>query len=194
MKEKILVNDLVSEFLSKKIVNSKIAPNAVEEFIKQRIDIVEYLPFSQKREVVEMVVAKVVSEEDGIKRVNSITQFLSFIVAMLVSHTTLSFSENVEDDYDALSKSGLLEPILDMFKRDYSECDALLKAAIADELADNNLNVIIGKFLNGVLGKLDGVVDTVKGFTDNLDLSKLLGANINKEDIAKIIGVVDKLK
>lgn len=189
---KLSVQEFVNEFIEKKIANNKIKPNAVEEFINSKLDIVEYLPFSTKREVIDMVVENVVIEEDGIKRVDSVSQFLAFIVAMLVSHTNLQIV-NPEEDYDALSQHGLLEPILAMFKRDYSECDALLKAAIADKLADNNLNVIIGKFLNGILGKLDGVIDMAKGFVENIDLSDILGADINKEDIAKLFGVTDKL-
>ena len=193
MKEKIKVQDFCNEFVEKKIMNNKINPNAVEDFIRDKLDIVEYLPFNTKREIVDMIVGKVVIEEDGIKRADGIAQFLSFIVAMVASHTTLVFSDKPEEDYDALSKSGLLEHIVAMFKKDVDEIDVLLKVAIADELADNNLNVIIGKFLNGILGKLDGIVDIVKGMAENLDLSDLLDTNINKEDVAKLISFVDKL-
>lgn len=194
MKEKILVQDFCKEYVEKRIENTKYQPDAVENFIKEKLDIITYLPFNTKREIVEMLVGQIVTEEDDIKRVDSVSQFLAFIVAMVASHTTLVFGENSAEDYDALSQCGVLENLLAMFAKDYSECDALLKAAIADELADNNLNVIIGKFLNGILGKLDGVGDMLKGFTENLDLSKLLGTNINEEEIAKILGFVDKLK
>ena len=184
---KVVVKDFVNEFIEKKIVNTKYDPDAIEKFLKEKLEIVEYLPFATKRDVVQMIVDKVVIEEDGIKKVDSITQFLTFITAMLISHTNLEIV-NAEEDYDVLSKNGLLEPIVAMFDKDYAQCEALLKAAIADELADNNLNVIIGKFLNGILAKLDGFGDVVK----NIDLSKLLGTNINEEDIAKILGFVDK--
>ena len=194
MKEKISVQNFCNEFVEKKIMNNKINQNAVEEFIRSKLDIVEYLPFKTKREIVEMLVSNIVIEEDGIKRVDSVSKFLSFIVAMIASHTTLVFSDQPDEDYDALSQCGVLEHLIAMFSKDYSEIDALLKASIADELADNNLNVIINKFLNGILDKLDGVGDMLKGFTENLDLSKLLGANINEEEIAKILGLVDKLK
>ena len=174
-------------------MNNKINPNSVEDFIRDKLDIVEYLPFNTKREIVEMIVEKVVIEENCVKRSDSVAQFLAFIVAMVASHTTLVFSDKPEEDYDALSKSGLLEHIVAMFKKDVDEIDVLLKVAIADELADNNLNVIIGKFLKGILGKLDGIVDIVKGMAENLDLSDLLDTNINKEDMAKLISFVDKL-
>lgn len=194
MKEKISVQSFVEEFLNKKIKNTKATPTAVEDFIRNKLDIVEYLPFQTKREIVEMLVATVVIEEDGIKRVDSVAQFLSFIVAMLASHTTLVFGDKPEEDYDALSKNGLLEHIIAMFQRDYNECDALFKAAIADELADNNLSVILNKFLNAVLGKLEGSSAMLKGFAEKSDISKILGEDINKEDLIKLIGFLDKLK
>ena len=193
MKEKMTVQNFCNEFVEKRVENTKYQPDAIGRFINDKLDITTYLPFNKKREIVDVLVNEIVTEEDGVKRANGVAQFLSFIVAMVASHTTLVFSDNPEEDYDALSKCGVLEHICAMFHRDYSECDALLKIAIADELADNNLNVIIGKFLNGILVKLDGVGDMLKGLTDNFDLSKLLGTKINEEEIAKILGFVDKL-
>ena len=194
MKERIYVKNFVNEFIEKKITNNKINTHAVEDYITSKLDIIEYLPFNKKREIVEMLVDSIIVEEDGVKRADGIAQFLAFIVAMVASHTSLVFGDQPAEDYDALSQCGLLEHVVAMFKKDFDECDVLLKIAIADALADNNLNVIIGKFLNGILGKLDGVVDIVKSVTGNLDLSKLLGIDIKEEDIAKFIGFIDKLK
>lgn len=189
----MLVNEFVKLYKDSKVQNTKINPNAVEEFIRSKLEIVEYVPFNTKSTIIDMIVDKAVREEDGVKKVNSVEQFLSFIVSMLMAHTNLTFSENPEEDYDALNKNGLIEPIISTFQKDYSECEVLLKMVIADELADNNLNVIVGKFLNGVLGKLDGVGDMLKGLTENIDLSKLLGTNINEEEKAKFIGFINRL-
>lgn len=189
MKEKISVQDFCKEYIEKRIENTKYQPDAIERFINEKLDITTYLPFNKKRQIVDMLVSQAVTEEDGIKRVNGIAQFLAFIVSMVASHTTLMFSDKPEEDYDALNQCGVLEYILVMFKKDVDECDVLLKIAIADELADNNLNVVVSKFLNGILGKFDGVVDIFK----NLDLSKLLGTNINEEEKAKFLGLIDKL-
>ena len=194
MKDKISVQDFISEFLSKKIANTKINDHAIEDFIRSKLEIIEYLPFQKKREVVETIVDNVVRDEDGVKKADSISQHLCFVVGMLCSHTNLTVGDNPAEDYDALSKNGLLEPIIIMFQKSYLECEVMLKMAVADELANNNLNVIVGKFLNGILGKLDGVVDIAKSFAKDADLSKILEANINKEDVAKLVGLLDKLK
>lgn len=190
---KILVKDFTNEFIEKKISNSKIAPNAVEEFIKQRLDIIEYIPFTKKIDIINNIISEIVEEVDGVKKINSVAQYMAFMIAMLSSHTTLEF-DDMYDDYDALNKYGLIEQIVALFQKDFAECETLLKMLVSDELADNNLNVIIGKFLNGILSKLDGVGDMLKGFAENLDLSKLLGTNINEEEKAKLFGIIDKLK
>lgn len=192
MKEKITVQNFVNEFIEKKITNTKATPDAVEKFINNKLEIVDYLPFQTKREITELIVAQNITEEYGVKKIDDIAQYLCFVVAMLTSHTNLIFSKNPSEDYDALSKNGLLEPIIEMFRKDFSECETLLKMAVTNEFADNNLMVIVGKFLNGVLDKFEGLKDILKGFIGNTDVSKLLGKDMNEENIAKILGFVDK--
>ena len=193
MKEKISVKNFCEEFVSKKVINNKINEHAIEDFIREKLDIIEYIPIERKLNIINGITSEIIKEVDGVKKVNSVAQYMAFLTAMLSSHTTLEF-EDIYEDYDALNSCGLIEQIVALFAKDYNEFETLLKMVIADELADNNLSVVIGKFLNGVLGKLDGFGEVVKGFTENLDLSKLLGTNIKEEDIAKILGFVDKLK
>ena len=188
------IKDFVNEFITKKVANTKANPNAVAEFINKNIEFKTYLPFQTKRKVVDIIVSQSIREEGGVKKVDSIAQYLSFIIAMIGSHTNLELNiENPADDYDSLNSCGLLEPIISSFQKDYAECEALLKMAIADELSDNNLNVIAGKFLNGVLGQLDDLGDVLKETIKNIDIPKLLG-DINKEDIAKIMSFINKSK
>ena len=186
------VVEFVKLYKESKVQNTKINPNAVEDFIREQIGVIEYIPFAKKLDIINNITSEIVKEVDGVKKVNSVAQYMAFITAMLSSHTTLEF-DDIYEDYDALNSCGLIEQIVALFAKDYNEFETLLKMTITDELADNNLNVIVGKFLNGILGKLDGFGEVVKGFTENLDLSKLLGTNIKEEDVAKILGFVDKL-
>jgi hypothetical protein len=61
------VNDFIQEFVDKKISNTKIQPNAVEEFIKDKLTIRTFIPFSEKRQIVELVVSANTTEEYNIK-------------------------------------------------------------------------------------------------------------------------------
>ena len=193
MKEKISVQNFVSEYLDKKIKNTQVKPDAIGDFIREKLEIKEYLPFRDKRTIAETLVEQYVQEIDGVKKYDSISAYVGFVVSTLIAHTNLEFGEDVIADYDLLAASGLLPLIVAEFKQSYDECDVLLKMAVADAMADNNLNVIVGKFLNGILAKLDGFGEIIKDFAENTDLSKLLGVNIKEEDVAKILGFVDKL-
>ena len=186
------ISEFINEFKKQGIKNTQFNPDAVEKFIREKLEIKTYLPFNTKRQVVEMVVNQCINYEDGGIKVDSIAQYLSFIVSMLATHTNLEFGTTPAEDYDELSASGLLEPIIATFQKDYTECEALLKMALADAFQDNNFSIIVGKFLDGVLDKLDGFTDVAKNFMGGIDVQKLLGVNMNEEEKAKILGFVDK--
>ena len=106
MENKITVVELVQEFKEKKIMNTKFEPDAVENFIKEKLEITPYISFTDKRKIAEMVVSQNTTDEYGVKKIDSTSEFVGFIIAMLVAHTNLGFGQNVTEDYDALSESG----------------------------------------------------------------------------------------
>ena len=184
--------DFVQGFKDKKIMNTKVDTDAVGKYIKETLEVREYVPFKEKRAIVELIVLKNTKVVDGVKKNDSISQYISFITAMLTAHTNLEFGEDPVTDYDVLSESGLLAPIIDTFKTDYSECDVLLKMALADELEDNNVNNAFGKFLNGILYRLDAVGEYIKSAMDGVDINSILGESFNQEDLAKLSSFIDK--
>ena len=184
----INVQNFIKEFKEKKIVNSKINDHAVSDFLKEKLEIKTYIPFRTKREIVEMVVKQNITEVNGIKKHDSINGYVSFVVAMISMHTALEFSEDPIADYDLLAESGLLPQIITEFKESYDECQVLLNLCIQNELEDNNINVIVAKFLYGILDRLDGVGEMLK----SIDLKDILGANFNEEDLAKLSSLLNK--
>lgn len=192
--EKITVKQFVEEFKTSKIQNNKLTPNGIADYINKKLVIRTYVPFTEKRDVVQMVVDHNVFMDNGCKKIDSVGQYISFVIAMLTLHTSLQMSENPVEDYDMLCEAGLLEHVIDAFKRDYDECNVLLKMLVADELEDNNFNIIVGKFLNGILDKLDGVNDILATFFDGKDAQTILEGIINNEDMTKILSLADKIK
>ena len=184
--------DFVQGFKDKKIMNTKVDTDAVGKYIKETLEVREYVPFKEKRAIVELIVLNNIKVVDGVKKNDSISQYISFITAMLTAHTNLEFSEDPVADYDILSESGLLTPIIDTFKTDYSECDVLLKMALANELEDNNVNIVFGKFLNSILYRLDVIGEYIKSFVDGVDINSILGESFNQEDLAKLSSFLDK--
>lgn len=184
--------DFIKDFEEKKVINTKIAPNAISDYVTKTLEVKTYIPFRQKREVVETIVSKNTKEVDGIKKNDSINQYLSFVISMLTLHTNLEFSKDPVEDYDLLAESGLLPLVIAEFKTSYDECDILLKMALASELEDNNVNVLVGKFLNGLLNKLDGLGEVLKDTLGDFDIKSLFGADFKNEDLAKLSGFLNK--
>lgn len=185
------VLDFVNEFKNKRIMNTKINEHAVSDYIKEALEIKSYLPFMEKRKIIEVVVEQNTKEVDGIKKNDSINQYLSFVISMLSAHTNIEFSEDPVADYDMLSESGLLPQIIAEFKESYDECDILLKMELASKLEDNNINVLVGKFLNDILNKLDDFGDMLKDKFGDIDVNDFLSNNFKEEDLAKLTSFLD---
>lgn len=189
----MIISDFITKFKNARVQNNKVTPNAVGEWFKKELEIKTYIPFKQKREIAEMIVAQNVSEVDGIKKYDDINSYVSLIVASIVAHTNLKFGEDVIADYDLLAENGLLPQIIAEFQGSHEEIGILLKMAVAAELEDNNINISIGKFLNGILNKLEDISDILKDKIEKIDLQALLG-DIKPEDLAKLSGFLDRLK
>lgn len=188
------VQSFIHEFKEKKIMNTKVAPNAVSTYLRKKLEIKTYIPFRVKRQIVESVVAKNIEWVEGIKKIDAINEYVSFIVAVISAHTNIEWSDDPVADYDALAESGLLPQIIAEFQESYSEFDVLLKLARASELEDNNINVLVGKFLNGILDRLDSVGEVLKNNLGDFDIKHILGTDFKQEDLAKLTGFLDKLK
>lgn len=189
---KITAKQFVEDFQENNIQNTKINEHAVEDYIRKKLEIKEYIPFTEKCKIIEVVVGKSIVEENGVKRVDPISQYISFVIAMLVAHTSLDITrDNPISDYDTLCETGLLEPIVMLFQKDYDECKVVLDMLVSQVLEDNNFNVIVGKFLNGILAHIDVFATTLKESMGNVDIAKILGDNFKEEDMVKLHSFLD---
>lgn len=173
------VQEFVEKFKKERIANTKTDNTIVDSFIKKELEVREYVPFKEKRAIVELLVLKNIEVVDGVKKHDAISGYVSFVSAMLVAHTNLELSENPVADYDVLSENKLLAPIIETFRTSYDECDVLLKMALAQELEDNNINMLFGRFLNNISEKVDELSEVLKSTMSNENLSALLGAKFN---------------
>jgi hypothetical protein len=186
------VNAFVEKFKKERIANTKTDNTIVPSFIKKELEVREYVPFKEKRAIVELLVMKSIDVVDGVKKHDSISGYVSFVAAMLTAHTNLELSDHPIADYDVLAENKLLAPIIETFRESYDECDVLLKMALASELEDNNVNMLFGRFLNGILDRLDSVGEVLKSTMGNVDINAILGEHFKQEDITKLLGFLDK--
>lgn len=185
------VIEFVEKFKKERIANTKTDNTIVDSFIRKELEVREYVPFKEKRAIVELLVLKNIEIVDGVKKHDTISGYISFIAAMLTAHTNLELSDPIAD-YDILSENKLLAPIIETFRESYDECDVLLKMALAQELEDNNVNMVFARFLNSILERLDTVGEVLKSTIGNVDINSILGEQFNQEDVAKLVSFLDK--
>lgn len=189
------VMEFVEAYKAKKfMIVTKNGVDEKSEWLRNELEIKTYIPFREKRKIAEMIVGQNIKEVDGIKKYDSIDGYVSLIIASIVAHTNLQFREDPVADYDLLAESGLLGEIIAEFQASHEEIDLLLHMTLDMELEDNEINAIVGSFLNKVSGVLDGVVETVKDKFENFDLKDILGSDIKPGDLAKLSGFLDKIK
>jgi hypothetical protein len=188
------IQEFVTNYNDKKFMNTRQGLDERTEYLRNELGIKTYIPFREKRKIAEMVVARNIKEVDGIKKYDSIDGYVGFVVASIAAHTNLEWSTDPVADYDLLAESGLLTQIITEFKNSHDEIEILLKMCLASELEDNNVNVLVGHFLDKILKQIDGFSDVFKDKIENINLKDILGADLNKEDLAKLFSLLDKIK
>ena len=186
--------EFIDAYNAKSFMKTEQGAKEKSEYLKKELTIKTYIPFREKRKIAEMIVAQNTKEVDGIKKYDSIDGYVGLVVASIMAHTNLEFSTDPVADYDLLAECGLLPQIIAEFKSSHDEIDILLKMALASELEDNNINVLVGHFLDKILKKIDDFSDVLKDRFEDFDLNDVLGTDFNEEDLAKLSGFLDKIK
>ena len=186
------ISEFIDNFKEKKIMNTKVAPDAVSEYIKKELEVKDYMPFIEKRELCERVLnACNVKDENGLIKVDGVSRYIIFTLSVISKYTNLEFSSGEEfdslDEYDMLCQANLLNPILDVIGAEYTTCNNMLNMMMEDIMTNNNT---IENVIGAVLGRLgDSIDDFITVISDkvesmNLDLSQI--------DIDKYKGVIEQ--
>ena len=177
------VNEFIENFKAKKIMNTQIAPNAVSEYIKKELEVKDYVPFAEKRELCKKVLdACNTKETSGLIKVDSVSRYIIFTISILSTYTNLEFSSGDDqefdllDEYDMLCQSGLLNAILDVIGEEYATCNNILNMMMADIEANNNtVENVVATVLGGLGDSVDGFIDILAAKVEemNLDLNQI---------------------
>lgn len=162
---------------------NKADKNALQNFIKQTLNIKSYISIKEKKQLVEDIVSETIIYENGLLKFNGIDQYIVYAMKCIEAYTDLELSDDIENDYDELSKVGLLEPITSTFAEEYKTVLTLLQMQCDYILMDNSISSKVGVFLTRVSSIIDKLANSLTNSVDNFDISKL---NIDKKDIEKI--------
>jgi pentose-5-phosphate-3-epimerase len=72
----------------------------------------------------------------------------------IAAYTNLELSDDIEDDYDALCESGLLNSVVNSFIGEYENVSMLLQMRCEYILSCNSIESQVGRFLDGILDKV----------------------------------------
>ena len=178
----------IKEFLdvvnaNKAKLYNKADKNALSNFIKQTLNIKSYISIKEKKQLVEDIVSETIIYENGLLKFNGIDQYIVYAMKCIEAYTDLELSNDIEYDYDELSKTGLLEAITSTFAEEYKTVLTLLQMQCDYILMDNSISSKVGIFLTRLSSIIDKLANSLTNSVDNFDISKL---NIDKKYIEKI--------
>jgi hypothetical protein len=184
------INEFITIVKEAKLPES---PTAVSGFIKKNLEIKNYIPFAEKRELCEKVlnICNQRDENSGLIKVDSVSRYIVFTISIISKYTNLEFSSGEDDidsldEYDMLCQAGLFNPILDAIGSEYVACNNILNMMMEDIISNNNtLENVIGVVL-GNLG--DSVDNLLTVFADKVESMEL---DFNQIDIDKFSGLID---
>lgn len=140
------------------------------EYFKKELEIKEYIPFADKRELCKKVIDACCTKENGFVKVDSVTRYIIFTISVIAKYTNLEFSSGEEydslDEYDMLCENGLLNPILAIIGDEYATCNNILNMMMEDVISNNNtVEAVFGHALCKVSDSLD---DLIGAFADKV--------------------------
>lgn len=176
----------VNEFVEK-VTKKGYIPATVDqqnEKLKKDLEVKSYLSIKDKKKLVEQIVDDTIIYDSGLFKFNGIDQLVYYNMRCIEAYTNLELSDDIENDYDLLCQSGLMNKILATFENEYTEILSLLQMQCDYILLDNSItakvNVLLSAVTNGVDKLSDSIIDTFK--------------NIKPEDMQKITELISTMK
>ena len=180
------INELV-EFVSNS-KNKLLKQAQLEEVIAKHIETKKYLPIKQKKELVESIVNECIFYEDGVYKFDDIDKYICFTMRVIAAYTNLEISDDIEDDYDVLCEAGVLDMVINTFKKEYDEVNILLQMKCDYVLSSNSLEAQVGKLFNGVLEKLDIITQVLANKVEEFNINNL---PISGDDLSKLMQLLN---
>lgn len=188
------IKEFVNGFKSKRIINTKLDPEAVSNYIRKELKVKDYVPFAEKRELCANVLnACNTKDSNGLVKVDSVSRYILFTIAIISKYTTLDFSSGKDDEeldsldeYDMLCQANLLDPILEVIGAEYVTCNNILNMMMSDVVANNNtIESVVGHTLGKISKSVDGLIGALTEKVEDMEL------DLSQIDIDKYKGLIE---
>lgn len=177
-----------NEFIEymKKSVNNTTREDQVISMVKKQLGVKEYLSIKQKRNLIEDIANASVLYADGVFKFDAISKYVYFTMYTIAAYTNLELSDDIEEDFDDLSKAKLLPVIISAIQGEYDDVNILLQMHCDSILENNSVEAVVGKFLEEVLAFLQNLESGLKVGLDQFANLKL-GDNANVGQIIELL-------
>lgn len=183
----------VNEFI--KVINNPkntmLKADQLQSIITKELEVKKYLSIKDKKALVEEIISECILYSDGVFKFNDIDKYICFTMKTIAAYTNLELSDDIEDDYDVLCESGLLDLVINSFKKEYDDVNILLQMKCDYILSGNSVESQVGRFLDNILDKVDVLVDVLSNAVKDFDIGNL---PIAQEDIVKVLEFVNSQK
>jgi len=169
----------INEFVQKATTKGymPIAVNEQNDKLKKDLNIKSYLGIKEKKKLIDAIVDDTIIYENGLMKFNGIDQYVVYIMKCIEAYTDLELGEDIEEDYDELCKSGLLDKIIRTFEEEFNTVLSLLKMQCDYILMDNSVTANINVLLTAATSAINKFGNSAS------DIFK----NVRPEDVAAII-------
>ncbi len=183
----------INEFVEKVNQNKGklLKPEQILVFTKKELEIKNYMSIKEKKQLVNDIINECILYEDGVFKFDEIDKYICFTMKTIAAYTNIELSDDIESDYDILCESKLLNTIIESFNGEYENVKILLQMKCDYILSGNNIEAQFGKLFDGILDKLDVLVNALSEKVYEFDFNNL---PIGKEDLNKIVDFVNLQK
>lgn len=191
----MIIKDFVDAYKAKRFVMTKNGTEDMIEYLKKELEIKEYVPFAEKRELCRAVIDACNTRGDsGLVNVDSVSRYIIFTISIISKYTNLEFSSGEDDEYDSLDEydmlcqNRLLNPILAVIGEEYETCNNLLNMMMDDVITNNNtVEAVLGNALGKASNSLDDLIGAFADKVEEMDL------DLNQIDFDKYKGLLNLL-
>ena len=134
------------------------------------LEIRTYVPIAEKRAILETIIDRCFTVEDGVLTCDYVLKKMMFELAMIKYHTDLEVDIMSEDDYDELQKTGA--NIHWGYETDYREFKSLFEGMECELHTQYSIESSIVRLTDKLSNSLDGFTNIITQKIDGFDMSK----------------------
>lgn len=169
--------------------------NLIENMSREGFDMAtelqvkKYLPIEEKKLIAQGIMYECIEEVDGVLKLDSVQQYLSYVKYMLLRHTNLEYTQA---DYDTLCSEGLLNSIIECFGEDAQECSRILNLMIDDRMRETSIEHTVAKFLGNLNNELSGLSEKLGQKIDTMDFGSVIPKGMDANKVANFLNTYVK--